>query len=234
MRVLDREQAKLVGGFRSTRRVNARLLLLSRAGFVHRFFLGAVPASSRSVYFLSPLGARLVGVPLRGPRRRNNAVVLTDSFVEHQFGINDIYCRVKYQPIAHEGAKLVRWESFPRERGPQSLIPDGYFEVMAPGKSLAAFLEVDLGHEGRAVWRAKVQKYLAYMISGDFESVFEQPGFRVLAVANSDTRLATLRRETASITDKVFWFATSDSIHRDGFWSSIWYRPKGDHKQSLL
>lgn len=116
----------------------------------------------------------------------------------------------------------------------QSLIPDGYFEVATPLKTLAAFLEVDLGHEGLLVWKGKVQKYLRYMVSGAFESTFHEPGFRVLVVTNSDRRLMALRRVTATITDKVFWFTTTDSIHREGFWSPIWFRPRGDHEPISL
>ena len=40
MRVIDREQAKIVAGFGSTTRANARLLALTRAGLLRRFFLG--------------------------------------------------------------------------------------------------------------------------------------------------------------------------------------------------
>ena len=40
MRVLDREQAKIVAGFGSTTRANTRLLALVRAGLLRRFFLG--------------------------------------------------------------------------------------------------------------------------------------------------------------------------------------------------
>jgi FlaA1/EpsC-like NDP-sugar epimerase len=40
MRVVDREQAKIVAAFGSTTRANARLLALTRAGLLRRFFLG--------------------------------------------------------------------------------------------------------------------------------------------------------------------------------------------------
>src|ERR1035438_1909447 len=41
MRVLDREQARIVAGFQSTTRANTRLLALTRAGLLRRFFLGS-------------------------------------------------------------------------------------------------------------------------------------------------------------------------------------------------
>ena len=48
MRVIDREQAKIVAGFGSTTRANARLLALTRAGLLRRFFLGSGGGGKRS------------------------------------------------------------------------------------------------------------------------------------------------------------------------------------------
>ena len=41
MRVVDREAAKIVAGFGSTTRANTRLLALTRAGLLRRFFIGS-------------------------------------------------------------------------------------------------------------------------------------------------------------------------------------------------
>src|SRR5689334_8480583 len=49
MRVIDREQAKVVAGFRSTTRANVRLLALTKAGFLRRALLG----SNQAVYWLA-------------------------------------------------------------------------------------------------------------------------------------------------------------------------------------
>jgi hypothetical protein len=68
-RVVDREQAKIIGGFNSTTRVNTRLLALTKAGLLRRFFLGATEASKKAVYSLSPKGALLAVRVLR--RLRN-------------------------------------------------------------------------------------------------------------------------------------------------------------------
>ena len=76
MRVVDREQAKIVAGFGSTTRANARLLALTRAGLLRRFFLG----SRKSLYALSEKGAQLAEVPLRGPRRKANEMLVADRY----------------------------------------------------------------------------------------------------------------------------------------------------------
>src|SRR5579863_3232566 len=74
MRVIDREQAKCVAGFGSTTRANDRLLGLTRAGLLRRFFLGTKAGGKKAIYALSPNGAKLVDVPLRRPRRKQNEV----------------------------------------------------------------------------------------------------------------------------------------------------------------
>ncbi len=96
------------------------------------------------------------------------------------------------------------------------------------------FLEVDLGTEALSVWQQKTATYLQLAVSGEFLKRFRQSQFRVLVVANSDRRLANIRSLVAKSTDKVFWFATLESINRDGFWSPVWLRPTGEQRQSLL
>jgi len=235
MRVIDREQAKRVAGFGSTRRVNDRLFCLVQAKLLRRFFLGTRSGGQKALYSLSPAGAELAQVPFRSPRRTQNKVLVADFFVAHQLSINEIYCAAKYAPIPISGVRLPQWVSFhePLEPG-MRLIPDGYFEIVTPQKILAAFLEADLGHEGLTVWKTKVRNYLQYAVSGNFEKRFGQPQFRVLVVTDSERRMQSLRAATASLTDKVFWFSTFDSIAAHGFWSSVWLRANDERQQRLV
>jgi hypothetical protein len=228
MRVIDREQAKRVAGFHSTTRANVRLLAFSRAGLLRRFFLGTVGGARKALYALSPNGAKLVDVPFRGPRRRQDEMLVADFSVMHQMRINDLYVTLKYQPIPIAGATFVRWVAFhePLDAG-LSLIPDGYCEVAVSAKIIAAFLEVDLGHESRSVWQEKVRGYLRFALSGNFGERFGQSQFRVLVIAASKRRMESLKTATASLTEKIFWFTTFDAISNNGFWSPIWQRPKG-------
>lgn len=235
MRVADREQAKCVAGFHSTTRANARLLALTRAGLLRRFFLGTNANGSKAIYALSKRGADLVEVPYRGLRRGNDETVVADFFVTHQLRVNEIFCAAKYRPLPVPEMRFVRWQSFhaPIDAA-NSLIPDGYAELATPAKTLAAFFEVDLGNESRSVWRAKVQAYLRYAVSGDFSRQFAQPQFRTLVLANSDRRLSSLQAATAELTDKIFWFATYESAMKNGFWSAVWQRAKDRRSQSLI
>jgi hypothetical protein len=158
MRVVDRDQAKCVAGFGSTTRANTRLLSLTRAGFLRRFLMGTMGGAKKSLYALSPKGAALAEVPYRGPRRASDQTFAADFFVAHQLQINRLYCTLKYRPIPIADVKFVHWMTFhaPLDSG-SALIPDGYAEVALPSKTIAMFLEIDLGHESRTVWQKKVR-----------------------------------------------------------------------------
>jgi len=233
MRIIDREMAKVVAGFRSTRRANARLLQLTQAGLLKRFFSGGVAHGRKAVYTLSPKGTALVNAKLGGVNRPAGRLVVGDAFIEHQSGINEVYLAAKYRPKDSVG--LSGWITF---RQPISeaikLTPDGYFDLTANGVVRPMFLEVDLGTEALSVWQQKIASYLQLALSGEFSKLFRHPQFRVLVVANSERRLANIRATVLRSTDKIFWFATFDNIHRDGFWAPVWLRASGDQRQSLI
>jgi hypothetical protein len=235
MRIVDREQAKRVAGFGSTTQVNARLLRLTRAGLLRRFFLGTKGGGQKALYAISESGAKLVDVPVHGPRKRKDEVIVGDFFVAHQLAINEVYCDLKFRPIPFLEATFEKWVSFFEPLAPGTrLIPDGYVQVRAPLKTIAAFLELDLGNESLSVWKGKVKSYLQYAISGDFQKRFSQDRFRVLVIVNTERRMRSLQATTLGLTDKIFWFSTVDFIARPGFWSSVWTRAANHERQSLL
>jgi hypothetical protein len=235
MRVIDREQAKVLGGFGSGSRTNRRLHALTRAGLLKRFFLGTAAAGRKALYALSPEGALLVDVPYRGLRRRPDEVVATDFFVQHQLTVNGIYCALKYGSIPVPRVTFVRWLPFFRPLADHvRLVPDGYFELMTPAGTLAAFLEVDLGNESRGVWMIKVENYLKLALSGECERQFGQARFRVLIIANSERRLESLRTVVRAATEKLFWFGTLAATHGPSFFAPVWLRPKGEARIPLI
>jgi hypothetical protein len=234
MRVIDREQGKVIGGFRSTTRVNKRLLALTRGGLLKRFFIGS-GGWKKSLYSLSPLGANFLQTPYRVMRTHGDELITVSSSLEHQLGINELYCLIKYRQVGMDSPKLLRWENLYRPiDSKRSLIPDAHLEISGPEETIAAFLEFDLGHENLIVWKKKIEKYLQYAISGEFESLIRQHQFRVLVVANSERRRESLQKTTASVTDKIFYFSTVNSVHETGFWAPIWFRPQGDHRPISL
>jgi len=234
MRVVDREQAKIVAGFGSTTRANARLLALTQGQFLHRFFWGSVGGARKALYSLSPRGAEAAGVPYRRPRRGQGQILAIDSLTAHQLTINEIYCALKYPPASAAAAQFVRWASFQEPIAGTVLIPDGYAEVQSSGKILSLFFEIDMGSEGRKVWEGKVRAYLSFAASGRHAEQFHQPQFRVSVVTPSDARLRAVRGATAAITDKIFRFTTLERIRHEGFRTAIWLRPVGDNPEALL
>jgi hypothetical protein len=234
LRVATREQLKAACGFGSTTRVNARLLALVRAGLLRRFFLGS-GAGRKALYALSEKAAQLADVPLRGPRRKQDEMLVADYFVEHQLAINDIYCALRFRTIPANGVPLRRWMGFHETITPTlRLIPDGYMEFATPAGTIAAFLEVDLGHESLTVWKEKTRQYLQLAISGEFTRRFGQSRFRVLVVLNSLRRLRSVRSAVAGLTEKIFWFATLDAVRGDAFFGPVWFRPAGDNPQLFI
>ena len=230
MRVIDREQAKIVAGFGSTTRANTRLLALVRAGLLRRFFLG----SRKSLYALSEKGAQLVGVPLWGPRRRTDEVLVANFFVEHQLAINDVYCALKFG-ATQTGVSFRRWRSFKKTVSKDChVIPDGYVELETPMESIAAFLEIDLGQERGPVWKNKAKNYVQLARSGEFERLFGVKRFRVLVLTTSVRRVHSLRKTISEITSKLFWFTTFEAARSHGFLAPVWYRPTGNTPERLI
>jgi hypothetical protein len=224
MRVIDREQAKVVAGFTSTTRANTRLLALTQAGLLRRFFLGS-GGGRKALYALSAKGAQLAEVQMRGPRRAHDAMLVADFYVQHQLTVNDLYTRLRYKSIPVPDVRFNRWIAFSQRVIPQvDLIPDGYAEFGSAVGIAACFIEVDLGHESLAIWKKKTRNYLQLALSGEYRKQFGQERFRVLVLVNSERRLHSIRKAVAGITQKIFWFATLESVQKN-FFGSVWCRP---------
>lgn len=232
--VADREQVKTVAGFGSTTRVNARLLALARAGLLRRFFFGS-GGGRKALYALSPKGAQLAQVPLRGPRRRQNEMLVADFFVQHRLSVNDVYCALKFGTMPVAGVRFVNWLAFHEPLIPGlGLIPDGYVEFATPSGIDASFIEVDLGHEALRIWKEKTRHYVQLALSGAYERQFRQPRFRVLVVANSERRMQSIRAAVAGITNKIFWFATLNAVRCETFFGPVWMRPTNETHQPFF
>lgn len=235
MKVIDREQTKIVAGFGSTSRVNRRLLALTHGGMLRRVFVGTVSGGRKAVYSLSPNGAHVASVPYIAYQRRQARLLVPELFLEHQFRINSILILLKYRPIPAVGIQLYKWLSFQQPLSPGVLlIPDAYFELSTQSGIRSMFLEVDLGTEPLRVWKKKVSSYLRLAISGEFTNLLHQPQFRVLVLTTSERRLSQIRSVILTSTIKIFWLSTFDLIDGEGFWSPVWLRPQGDHKHSLF
>jgi hypothetical protein len=234
-KVIDREQAKRIAEFNSTTRANDRLLKLSRAGFLRRFFVGTRAGGTKAVYSLSAKGAQTVQIENRLIQRKNNSLLVGDLFVEHQLVVNSIWIAAKFTPIPLPDIQFVRWLNFPAALSKSTpLMPDGYFELKSTSGMYCLFCEVDRGTESLKVWSRKIALYLQLAASGEFQTLFKQSRFRVLIAALSERRLNVLRKTTALHTEKIFWFTTLEEINRKGLFAPIWKRPVGEQKVPLL
>jgi hypothetical protein len=234
-KVIDREQAKRIAGFKSTTRANDRLLKLTRAGLLRRFFIGTRAGGTKAIYSLSAKGAQAVEIEVRLIKRRNNSLLVGDLFVEHQLAVNAIWIEAKFTPIPVPDVQFIRWVVFPSILSKSTpLMPDGYFELRSTSGMYCLFCEVDRGTESLKVWSRKISLYLQLAASGEFQALFKQSRFRVLVAVSSERRLNILRRAAAMHTEKIFWFATLEEINQRGLFAPIWKRPVGEQKVPLL
>jgi hypothetical protein len=235
MRIVDREQAALVGRFGSVTRVNARLLALARAGFLRRVAVGTERGGHKYLYALTRSGARVVALPYADVPLTPHNVIAGQPFLEHQLRLNAVYLRLKHHAIPLSDAGCERWQTFTKPLAANlPLVPDAYIELRTANGIVPIFLEIDRGTESLRVWRGKVEQYVSLAVSGTFARMFSQPQFRVLVIVPSDRRLATLRAGIARATTKIFWLTTTAACDAPGFWDSIWYRPTGDDPRPLI
>jgi hypothetical protein len=234
MSIIDRELAKVAVGFRSTTRANTRLLKLTRAGLLNRFFIGSVAAGRKAIYTLSKTGGILAGTEYRRISRSHGKTLVGDLYVDHQMRINEVYCTVKFRSLP-VGTRFVGWRVIHEALSEHSrLVPDGYFELHSPAGTPPMFLEVDLGHQSMRVWEQKVRQYLQLAVSGDYARLFRKTQFRVLVITTSPRRLTKIRSTIAKQTDKMFWLSDFQTINRAGFWSACWLRPSGNQALPLI
>lgn len=218
MRVVNRKQAQIIAGFRSTTRVNTRLLALTRAGFLRRIFLGGNEAAYTLAAAKIPMAA---GTPAM-------------LFAKHQLAVNDLYLAAS-APRLPADVDPIRWVRFSEPLSKSiGLIPDGYLEAQLASGVRCMFVEADLGTEALTVWRGKIHNYLDLAVSGEFSRLFQQVQFRVLVVTGTERRLQNIRATVRRLTAKIFWFSTFPLINQEGFWSPVWLRPEREQRFSLL
>lgn len=235
LRIVDREQARMICGFGSLTRVNARLLKLRRAGLLKRFFFVSAEGGKRAIYSLTKRSAILIGSKLNEIHRPTDSFLLGDKFVAHQLALNEVYCACLFREPRPDGITVRRWRTFRKPLSPSySLVPDAYFEIHSVDSVRPMFLEVDLGTEGLTVWNKKIEQYLSFATSGEFARLFHSNRFSVLVVAASEGRLQSLRACIRKTTAKLFYLTTLEKIKEHGFWHSVWFRPEGEQTQSLI
>jgi hypothetical protein len=83
-------------------------------------------------------------------------------------------------------------------------------------------------------FQSKVKTYLEYARSGLYQQRYGLKFFRVLVITKTRERLLNLKGVTAHLTNKIFWFATIESLTAELIFKQIWERPSTEGKTSLL
>jgi hypothetical protein len=234
LRVTDRDDARLIAGFRSRTRVNSRLLKLSRAGLLLRKAAGTTSGGHKFLYALSPRGARYIGRPFRAPIWNNHTTLAWSPSLEHQLTLNRVYLALK-QPPAALGICLKHWRTFSTPISATArLIPDAYAELQTGIGCLPVFVEVDRGTESLRIIRQKIAAYIDLATSSAFTRIFRHERFRVALFAPSLRRLKTIRHQIALKTDKLFWLSVFASNPTQTFWDRSWLRPSDPEMKTFL
>lgn len=180
------------------------------------------PLTVQVVYALDQRGANLLaslsGVDRKQIRWRkyHNQVKLL--FLEHRLAVNDFRIALVlgaprgpygiekwiYEPVIREWSVDDPDELAP----PLALRPDAYTAVTAGPRRLHFFVEVDMGTESHAHFASKIRRYLAFKESRLFPARFGGRSFRILTVAPTKTRVASLKRVAEGVGGRrLFWFA---------------------------
>lgn len=110
-----------------------------------------------------------------------------------------------------------------------SVIPDSFCVLETP-RGMGYFpIEIDRGTVTLARWREKVQAYIEYHKSGEYQNRYHARNFRLLILTTSMTRLMNLKEQCEQVApdDERFWFTTFDKVVRK---LPIPYSPSGSLK----
>ena len=184
---------------RSARRMLARLTELGVLARLERRVGGVRAGSAGYVYYLGPVGQRLIAHwNGRGFIRGRVRPEPGGRYVRHRLAVSEIYFRTREAAAAGD-LDLMTFEIEPDSwrtyldgfGGTVTLKPDAFVRLGVGAYEDRFFLEVDLGTESRTVLAKKVRAYLAYFQSGAEQAKFDVFP-RVLLLSNSDERRGAL------------------------------------------
>jgi Replication-relaxation len=206
---------------RASRRVLARLTALRVLGRLERQIGGKRAGSAGYVYYLGPVGQRLVAYwDGRGLTRGRTRPEPGGRYVRHRLAVSELYVQTRL--AANAGtldllsfeAEPDCWRSYVDSFGGQTLLkPDAYVRLGLGAYEDSFFLEVDLGSESRQVIARKVRAYLDYFQTGTEQAargVFP----RVLLLTNSAARRAVLVSVCERLSAEAWGLFTVSTLDR--------------------
>ena len=240
-RFLIGEQIKSLCGFSSQKRTNDRLRKLFDNRFLsRRLFINGF--DKEVLYFLGPKSIEFISAqtgidPLKVKRKRTKSLKARDSFLFHLLFINNFRYCLETAKGFNPKAGIETWKYKPAlfSNEEKKIFPDAYFRIKHQEKDYNFFLEIDHSTESGKRIKKKVESYLDYGLSGDFEKQFGFTYFRLLIVSKTLVRLKSLLRTIEKVTDKsFFWLTIEKNISPEKISDKIWSRSNANGLFSLL
>lgn len=203
--------ASPVSAARNVRRMLLRLTELGALARLERRIGGVRAGSAGHVYYLGPVGQRLIAYwngdgLVRGRMRPEPGA----AFVRHRLATSELYVAAREREQAGELDLLAFdvepdcWrQSLTGLGGPTTLKPDAFLRIGIGAYEDRWFAEVDLGTESRPVLARKLRAYLDYFHTGA-EQAASGTFPRVLWLTATDERKATIVDLCAALPEE-YW-----------------------------
>ena len=226
-----------------------RLKKLYENRFLDRVGRPATSVKAQAVYALDKRGTDVVAAALEINRhkirwsRASNRVEWL--FMEHTLAVSEFKVCLDVA-LAGRGEEI-----FFYQRGDRShlrrisvtgskkkyfvVAPDAFLGIQTGRGKCIFFLEVDMGTETLTRFAEKIVAYKRYWKSRQYTEEYGFNHFRVLTVAESERRLANLRRATGNAGgQRMFLFTTFRALQSNSPLGCIWLSPLSDSPISLL
>lgn len=242
-RFLCGEQIKNLCGFNCLKRTNDRLRKLFDNGFLsRRLFIDAF--KKRILYLPGSRAAEIISLktgldPAEIGKKRFKAMKTRDSFLSHFLSINNFRYSLEVCSCKNFQMKTEIWKYKPVLFSEEEAIiyPDAYFRIGCLDKTYNFLLEIDRSNESLKRIKKKIENYLDYGLSGDFQRQFgfQNQHFRLLIVCRTSIRLKTFLRTIEKVTDKSFcWLTVEKDVSPEKIFSQLWHRPNKEGAFSLI
>ncbi len=239
------QQIKEIVPFGSVQTANYRLQKLWQHGYVERDYWPVSLGSSPAVYRLSRRGGGALASAIGGDvaRYTRSSATRDQVFLEHALAVSQVL--IAFEVAARQAGHRLTWQipvdvldrlPDPLEEGKRiPILPDAILLYEVGNLKVRAFVEVDCGTESLRRVASKVRGCLAYLASGNYQRRFDRRTLRLLIVAPSSRRLASLEsavnatvQETSArlggeATDNLkIWSALQDHMHANAVLGDIW------------
>ncbi len=209
-----------LAGLRTSRRILSKLMKLGLTGTLSRRIGGVRAGSGSLIWFLTPVGERLLRLGDEGPHARKRYLEPSLHFLAHTLAVAECYvqlteiCNSRNPKLIHAEMETDCWRSYSRKGIQVSLRPDLYAITNNDDYEDRWFLEVDLKTESPITVVEKCRRYHEYYQSGleqKLHGVFPLTVWIVPDVARRDSIMSHIRAEFAGL-PKIFAVITPEEL----------------------